>query len=153
MLFRFRGIRPVLRNDIIHIAKSVDCDKIPMQLSKLFKFHIPSVFLQAGLADSKVHGANMGPTWFLLAQDEPHVGSMKFAIRDVLFLLMLRHNQFLHGEIIYWNNRQNIIRVKWRCGCQLDEPQSLSGNRQRNTFVKLLNCCVYEMYNIVFFWK
>ena len=24
--------------------------------------------------DSKVHGANMGPTWVLLAPDEPHVG-------------------------------------------------------------------------------
>ena len=42
---------------------------------------------------------------------------------------------------------------RWISGCQLDEPQSFSGNRQRNTFVKLLNCCVYEMYNIVFFWK
>ena len=33
--------------------------------------------------DSKVHGANMGPTWVLLAQDGPHVGPMSLAIRDV----------------------------------------------------------------------
>ena len=29
--------------------------------------------------DSKVHGANMGPTWVLLAQDGPHVGPMNLA--------------------------------------------------------------------------
>ena len=31
--------------------------------------------------DSKVHGANMGPTWVLSAPDEPHVGRMNLAIR------------------------------------------------------------------------
>ena len=31
--------------------------------------------------DSKVHGANMGPTWILSAPDGPHVGPMKLAIR------------------------------------------------------------------------
>ena len=35
--------------------------------------------------DSKVHRANMGPTWVLLAPDGPHVGSMNLAIREVLF--------------------------------------------------------------------
>ena len=39
--------------------------------------------------DSKLHGANMGPTWVLLAPDGPHVGPMNLAIRgvkDVIFL-------------------------------------------------------------------
>ena len=31
--------------------------------------------------DSKVHEANMGPTWVLSAPGEPHVGPMNFAIR------------------------------------------------------------------------
>ena len=31
--------------------------------------------------DSKVHGANMGPTWVLSALDGPHVGPMNLAIR------------------------------------------------------------------------
>ena len=31
--------------------------------------------------DSKVHGANMGPTWALSAPDGSHVGLMNFAIR------------------------------------------------------------------------
>ena len=30
--------------------------------------------------DSKVHGANIGPTWVLSAPDGPHVGPMKLAI-------------------------------------------------------------------------
>ena len=32
--------------------------------------------------DSKVHGANMGPTWVLSAPDGPHIGAMNLAIRD-----------------------------------------------------------------------
>ena len=34
------------------------------------------------IPDSKVHVANMGPTWVLSAPDGPHVGPMNFAIRD-----------------------------------------------------------------------
>ena len=34
--------------------------------------------------DSKVHGANMGPTWVLSAPDGPHVGSMNLVIRNCL---------------------------------------------------------------------
>ena len=32
--------------------------------------------------DSKVHGANMGPTWVLSAPDRPHVGPVNLAIRE-----------------------------------------------------------------------
>ena len=31
--------------------------------------------------DSKVHGANLGPTWVLWVPDGPHVGPMDFVIR------------------------------------------------------------------------
>ena len=34
--------------------------------------------------DSKVHGANMGPTWVLSAPDGPHVGPMNLAIRGCM---------------------------------------------------------------------
>ena len=34
--------------------------------------------------DSKVHGANIDPTWGLSAPDEPHVGPMNLAIREPL---------------------------------------------------------------------
>ena len=33
--------------------------------------------------DSKIHGANMGPTWVLSAPDGLHVGPMKLAIREI----------------------------------------------------------------------
>ena len=33
--------------------------------------------------DSKVHGANMGPTWVLSDPDGPHVGPMNLAIREM----------------------------------------------------------------------
>ena len=36
----------------------------------------------SNIPDSKVHGANMGITWVLLAPDGPHVGPMNFVIRD-----------------------------------------------------------------------
>ena len=34
--------------------------------------------------DSKVHGANVGPTWVLSAPDGLHVGPMNLAIRGML---------------------------------------------------------------------
>ena len=34
--------------------------------------------------DSKVHGADMGPTWVLSAPDGPQVGPMNLTIRDAL---------------------------------------------------------------------
>ena len=33
--------------------------------------------------DSKVHGANMGPTWVLSAPDGPHIGPMNLAITEM----------------------------------------------------------------------
>ena len=36
------------------------------------------------MSDSKVHGANMGPTWVLSAPDGPHVGPMNLAIWDFM---------------------------------------------------------------------
>ena len=46
-------------------------------------FSLCHIFLQ-GVPDSKVHGANMGPTWVLSAPDGPHVGPMNLAIRGLL---------------------------------------------------------------------
>ena len=45
----------------------------------LFWKHVP---------DSKVHGANMGPTSILSAPDGPHVGHMNLAIRGIIGKLM-----------------------------------------------------------------
>ena len=40
------------------------------------------LFLPQAIRDTKVHGANMGPTSVLVAPDGPHVGPMNPAIRD-----------------------------------------------------------------------
>ena len=48
--------------------------------------------------DSKVHGANMGPTWVLSAPDGLHVGPMNLAIREILrhCITEILHTQRLH---------------------------------------------------------
>ena len=45
--------------------------------------------------DSKVHGANMGPTWDRQDLGGPHVGSMKFAIWESYGILTLNPNQLV----------------------------------------------------------
>ena len=42
--------------------------------------------MQHPVPESKVHGANMGPTWVLSAPDGPHVGPMNLAIRGLILL-------------------------------------------------------------------
>ena len=52
------------------------------------------------IPDSKVHGANLGPTWVLSVPDGPQVGPMNLAIRDSMcghwFLIMI-----LMWDILY----------------------------------------------------
>ena len=50
-------------------------DRLSVYGILIFSVGIPT------LPDSKVHGANMGPTWVLSAPDGPHVGHMNLAIR------------------------------------------------------------------------
>ena len=51
---------------------------------------------------SKVHGANMGPTWVLSAPDGPHVGPMNLAIRDI-------HSSLDHqSPIFHWRDLYQI---------------------------------------------
>ena len=45
------------------------------------------------IPDSKVHGANMGPTWNLSAPDGPHVVSMNLAIGDACANSLLTNDQ------------------------------------------------------------
>ena len=53
-------------------------------VQQIFHNHIiiSQIILTSGTnPDSKVHGANMGPTWVLSAPDGPHIGPMSLAIR------------------------------------------------------------------------
>ena len=42
----------------------------------------------SNVPDSKVHGANMGPTWALSAPDGPHIGPRNLAIWSVCWTVM-----------------------------------------------------------------
>ena len=44
--------------------------------------HAYNFVITESIPDSKVHGANMGPTWVLLSPGGPHVGPMNLAIWD-----------------------------------------------------------------------
>ena len=37
--------------------------------------------------DSKIHVANMGPTWVLSDPDGPHVGPMNLALREIIIVV------------------------------------------------------------------
>ena len=50
--------------------------------------------------DSKVHGANVGPTWVLSAPDGPHDGPMNLAIRSVQLNHEVCHPTAIIGIII-----------------------------------------------------
>ena len=76
--------------------------------------------------DSYVHGANMEPTWVLLAPDGPHVAPMNIAIR--VMRLMIRNNQLHPFSIIYvpqikwfWKNRSGSKLVRLMV-CGLTAP-------------------------------
>ena len=45
-------------------------------------FKVNSLAMGCKIPDSKVHGANMGPTSVLSAPDGAHVGPINLAIRD-----------------------------------------------------------------------
>ena len=76
---------------------------------------------QCVIPDSKVLGANVGPTWVLSAPGGPHVGPMNLAIRDVHQIVHNYVNTFCLLRCVryysicvtlhYWNS---IERVKPR---------------------------------------
>ena len=68
------------------------------------------------IPDSKVHGANMGPTWILSVPGGPHVGPMNLAIRDELLctvwgLVMKCYMLYvLHHIIVTIPTMHNTVR-------------------------------------------
>ena len=72
---------------LIHVSKRGSCNLSPHPLKTnnlnflKRQLHIICVFYP----NSNIHGANMGPTWVLLAPDGPHVGPMNLVIWVHLF--------------------------------------------------------------------
>ena len=65
----------------------------------------PDSWLAIRIPDSKVHGANIGPSWGRQDPGGPHVGPMNFAIWDVFYSSVLGANRVLHtpvGAAIEW---------------------------------------------------
>ena len=61
-------------------------DKRYKDKEKIKRYQIKDIlqFLTTRFPDSKVHGANMEPTWALSAPNGPHVGPMNLAIRVIV---------------------------------------------------------------------
>ena len=57
------------------------CD-LQNNLCRCCRKQVVSIIVLHATPDSKVHGANMGPTWVLSAPDGPHMGLLNLAIRD-----------------------------------------------------------------------
>ena len=58
-----------------------------------------NVRIELSYPDSKVHRANMGPTWVLSAPAGPHVGPMNLAIRVYMANSFLRMMQNDNGHM------------------------------------------------------
>ena len=69
--------------------------------TNLTLIHIGTWLLLA-FPDTKVHGANMGPTWVLSAPNGPHVGPMNLAIRVVLLLYVIHAVRFWIILVFAW---------------------------------------------------
>ena len=59
--------------------------------------------------DSKVHGANMGPTWVLSAPDGPHVGPMNLAMNLALAVNIALIDAVIGAIIIQSRTKPNLI--------------------------------------------
>ena len=70
----------------------------------------PSLVFGSGFPDSKVHEANMGPTWDLSAPDGPHVGPMNLAIR-VCHGTHIRQSYF-SGNMNWWYKQNKTSQTK-----------------------------------------
>ena len=65
--------------------------------------------------DSKVPGANMGPTWVLSAPDGPHVGSMNLALRVHVQVGYVRTHWRTHGRSMFFVYRCCLCtKSTWR---------------------------------------
>ena len=79
--------------------------------------------------DSKVHGANMGPTWVLSAPDGPHVGPMNLVIR------------------VHMERRHRDSSVNLRCVYTDPRPRPSPGPRPSwKSGWKRTPCKVYGLY-------
>ena len=86
------------------IIKLSPCVQIPL--------HLIMPDSQQAIPDSKIHGANMGPTWVPSDPDGPHVGPMNLAIRDVYEV----------GKKIHWHLVCQWFKIRFH-GLDIHSPE------------------------------
>ena len=89
--------------------------RLRMQGNHLGGMSVPVVILMH--PDSKIHGANKGPTWVLSPRDGPHVGPMNIAIRAVITLLRLLHLNFGLDKQFFTPNLASVLDKYWPILC------------------------------------
>ena len=81
----------------------------------LFWPHVCALWTLDMVPDSKIHGANMGPTCVLLAPGGPHVGPMNLAIRG--YSLCGHHEVWpgakVHTQLAWWRGLEFVH--EYRC--------------------------------------
>ena len=95
------------------------------------------------IPDSKIHGANMGPTWVLSAPVGPHVGTINLAIRTAPTSNVIRLIQGI-GKITI--SQVNCVLIDWGNGLEHSRCQliaSINADEKHNT--------VWCRYNAVIF--
>ena len=65
------------------------CTQIKQKCSRLYVLRGNDAILKNSNPDSKVHGANMGPTWGRQDPGGPHVGHVNLAIWEHIGPLLL----------------------------------------------------------------
>ena len=95
--------------------------------------------------ESKVHGANMGPTWVLLTPDWPHVGSMNLAIRVSLNMKNPTHMQYTDFPHRLCHDH-NKLRNPWHSANKsLLTPNML----RQHKHIKYAWCCVCDTHRAI----
>ena len=94
----------------------------------LLSLHIMHIFMFASMIaivvpDSKLHGANMGPTWVLSAPDGPHVGPMNLAMRGSQVNVNAIHNTGQYRMEAKHYKPQTVLECvgslfHWPCTCE-----------------------------------
>ena len=81
--------------------------------------------------ESKVHGANMGPTWVLSSPDGPHVGSKNLAIRlNSYYILITKNNYQLANAVkINGGNCAKVSQLQHGYMCTTGHCIMMSGDR------------------------
>ena len=110
------------------------------------------------IPDSKVHGANMGPTCVLLTPDGPHVGPMNLGIRDsttekIFYQFSSTTTKKCITEATFTANPPNCL--VYHCMILLVRYILLSVSLRLSQFsYNIWGCvaCVYSAYPFLLWW-